>query len=690
MMGYEMDSLSKTPQLIHENTVDGDKEKGRKVSKKLLINKLNYINFQDSTILIHLRHKKFNNTISLHAKPQPCLGNQLDCCWEETSGIKQKLKSHTVQSFFVNDGQKLIFANADVVAINEEEISFHLPEISYEVSSRKVKRHASSNVKAQLIQNSALFHGSLVDFSSVSFRVDVTTIPPQTFQWINPGSPVNLIFSDCHEALYTGECRIIKQSYGQITRTFVLEPLNNQIRRFSPKESRSRRHKLVPSPNIIFRHPLTGKMVDLEVVDLSGSGCSVEENMDSSVLLPGMIIPELELSFANSFKMKCKTQVIYKNHHETDTDNRVKCGLAILDMNIEDHVRLLSLLNHAKDSRSYICNKVDMDALWKFFFETGFVYPKKYASIQTNKQKLKETYEKLYTQNPHIARHFVYQNKGVISGHMAMLRFFENTWLIQHHAASKTDTTSAGLSVLNQLSRSIIDSNNLYSSHMKYVSCYFRPENKFPNRIFGGVARYLNDQKACSLDNFAYFRYRRALNNNWDLAGQWELTKTQYDDLIELENYYENESGGLLIQAMDLEPSMVNLNNLSTEYHKLGFKRERHLLSVKMNNSIKAIIIVYISDTGLNMSELTNCVKLIILDRDKLTLNSIYTMLSIISVKFNWPEFPVLLFNLNYTEQYNIVYQNIYTLFIIDTQFSDPYFKYLNNLFKFTNTHKSC
>ncbi|KAF0220482.1 MAG: hypothetical protein FD174_1136 [Geobacteraceae bacterium] len=676
-----MDSVLKIPQQIHESGIHNEQKAGKKVSKKLLINKLNYINFQDGTILINLRHKKYNNTISLHAKPQPSMGDQLHCQWTQTEGLKQKLRSHTVQSLSVNEGQKLFLVKADVITVNEKEISFNLPEICYEVSARKVKRHPCKEIKAQLIQNSALFHGSLIDFSAVSFRVEVTTSPPQTFQWVISESPLHLILSGDHETLYSGECRILKQTCGPKTRTFVLEPLSNQIRRFKPKESRSTRHKLIPSPNIIFRHPLTGKTVDLEVVDLSGSGFSVEEDGDSTVLLPGMIIPELELSFANSLRMKCKAQIIYKKFYETDKVNRVKCGLAILDMDIEDHVRLLALVHQAKDRKSYICNKVDMDALWNFFFETGFIYPKKYAFIHANKEKFKETYEKLYTRNPNIARHFIYQDNGVILGHLAMLRYYENTWLIHHHAASKSESNRAGLVVLDQLARSINDCHNLYSAHMNFVACYYRPDNKFPNRIFGGIARHLNEPKACSLDTFAFFHYQREFNNEWDMLGPWGMAKTKPEDLRELESFYEHESGGLMTHALDMEPGSVDHDELSKEYNRLGFKRERHLFSLKRGGTLKAVFMVNATDVGLNMSELTNCITVIVLDPDELPKDTLYLMLSILSIKYEQNDMPVLLYPFTYADNQSISYEKLYNLWVLNIpQAGAEYLKLTENL----------
>ena len=143
---------------------------------------------------------------------------------------------------------------------------------------------------------------------------------------------------------------MVKQGQGQKIREYVLEPLKNHIQRFKHKEYRSMRQKITPSPDIIFRHPLTQKIISLKVVDISGSGFSVEEAENNAVLLPGMIIPELELNFANSLKVKCRAQVLYQNtSKDGQNENRVQCGLALLDMDIQHHSNLLAFLHQAKN-----------------------------------------------------------------------------------------------------------------------------------------------------------------------------------------------------------------------------------------------------------------------------------------------------------------------------------------------------
>ena len=673
-----MDSLRRIAQSFHNTSLDSKLEEEKKVNKKNLVNILNYINFQAGTILINFKHLKYDTIISLQARPQPCLENRLDCLWAELSGLEQKLSSYKFLNFLLTDGLALILVKADLKGISQEGISFDLPEIYYEISHRKVRRHLCKDIQVDFIQNGVTFYGFLQNFSSVAVCVEVSAVPPQSFCWVNPEYPVYIIFKNKQEVLYSGECKIIRQTYGQKTRTFALELVNNQIYRFKPKEFRSPRHRLSPQPDIVFTHPLTQKMIRLEVKDLSGSGFSIEEYLENSVLLPGLVIPELYIEFAHDFKIKCKAQIVYRNAYKgEDEKTYVQCGITILDMGIQEQVRFSALLSQ----KSYIFNKVDIDALWKFFFETGFIYPKKYALMHADNEKFKETYEKLYVQNPHIARHFIYQDKGIILGHISIIRFYENTWIIHHHAASRLGFNRAGLVVLRQLENYINDFHHLYSTHMNFVGCYFRPDNKFPSRVFGNCAREINDPKRCSLDSFAYFSIPGTCLQ-LHLADAWVLAKAQPEDLLELESFYEQTSGGLMLHALDLEPGIIDNDDLSKEYQQLGFKRERLLFSLKKDVTLKAIIMVNVSDMGLNLSNLTNCIHVIILDAEDLPYNILSTGLSMMSKYFEQEAIPVLLYPVSYAQNQFISYEKTYDLWILNTEYTDQYFKYMNNLFK--------
>ena len=410
----------------------------------------------------------------------------------------------------------------------------------------------------------------------------------------------------------------------------------------------------------------------------------MEEDDPDAVFLPGMILPQVEVNFAGSFRFSCKVQVVYRRPLSSpDTGSRVKCGLALLDISAEDHNKLLGLLPHAKNKHCYVCNRVDLDVLWDFFFETGFIYPQKYAFILSNKEKIKETYERLYNGDSIIARHFTYQNNEQILGHIAMLRFYDKAWMIHHHAGNTAASARAGLDVLNQIGRYILDSHRLHSIHMDYMLCFFRPQNKFPSRVFGRITRNINDPDGSSIDTFAYFHFQRSRANQQKLPSGWELGPIQNDDLLSLKYFYEEISGGLMIEVLNLEPETKEMGALISEYEHLGLRRERHLFALKKNSRLTAVIIANISDVGLNLSDLTSSLSVIVIDPSAITRTVIEDALQLVSELYTQEEVPVMMYPDRCAEDMAIPVEKLYNLWIMKTEYSDHYFRHLKRLLKF-------
>lgn len=680
-MEEHMESSSETRLLSPPDSEPVSPSTPKTYNRKYLVNKLNYINFVDGTITATFRHNKFATSLSLQIKPLPCKDRQLRCLWAETENLKQKLQSHSFVNLLIVGEQKSLLIEPEIVNIGEEGLEFRLPEECNEINSRKIRRHPGKNIAVQLVQNGTFFQGELVNFSSMSLNVRLRVEPPKTFQWINPSAPASVILSDSQGPVFSGEFKILNQSCDQNERFFILLLTDQHISKFSPKKHRSKRQKLVPSPDISFIHPLNGLPVELKVGDLSGSGLSVEEDSYNSVLLPGLIIPEMQLVFADGARLQCKAQVIYRNECPTEgKQDRTKCGIAILDMRIEDQAKLLGILNQGQNQHSYVSNQVNLEALWKFFFETGFIYPEKYAFIESRKDLLKDTYRKIYSDSPNIARHFVYQDNGAILAHMAMIRFYSKAWLIHHHAAQKQETRKGGLTVLSHISRYANELHRLYSAHLDFVFCYFRPDNRFPSRVFGGVAEHMNNPKACSVDTFAYFHFRNTFSKNWNINESWCINRACPEDLFELGRFIEHTSGGLMVPAFDLEPGCHDDKDLTREFEAIGLKRERHIFSLKIKNNLKAVILADISDLGLNLSDLANCFKVIILDASGLNKDILYLMLSMLCVKLQLGRVPVLIYPCDFAKTVDIPIEKEYNLWILNLQHLDGYFEFCKKI----------
>lgn len=659
---------------------------GQEIKKqKYLVNKLNYMHFEDRTIRVAFKHEQFDRTLTFEAIPEPCIQGKLYCLWADELVQEIDLERYVFQHIFISDDKELIYAVPTVLEYTNQGIAFKLPETCSRFRPQRGKRFYCQGIEVTFCQNSTVFKGELLEFSPFALIVCIESLPPHTFQWIDPDKPVIVMLYENGNNYYSGECRILscQKNRNQKKRIYELEPIKKQVSRFRPKEIRSTRQELTPSPDIVFNHPLTKKKVILKVKDISGSGISVLETQNNAQLLPGLVLSDVEISFAYSLRLKCCIQVIYSTSFQ-DKDGKVlqRCGLAFLDMDMKDHLKLLSILQQALDENAYICNEVNMDELWNFLFETGFIYPEKYQHMQSNKKNLKQTYEKLYTQNPHIARHFIYQDNGQILGHMAMVRFYHNSWMIHHHAANSARSKWAGIKVLSQISRYVDSAHNLASAQMRYVFCYFRPNNRFPRRVFGGVADYLEDRKKCSLDTFAYMHLDKSIQDRKPLPENWTVDKPKKNDLLELEYFYEDTSYGLFLDAFELNQEDDLTGQLASEYHDLGFKKEKYVFSLKENNKLKAFFLINISDFGLNMSDLTNCIKVIVIDDQNLSQEIFFSSLYSFFSYFEMDHIPVLVYPTYYIEHIQVEIKKYYTLWILDLNYIDRYLQFCNRLLR--------
>ena len=136
-----------------------------------------------------------------------------------------------------------------------------------------------------------------------------------------------------------------------------------------------------------------------------------------------------------------------------------------------------------------------------------------------------------------------------------------------------------------------------------------------------------------------------------------------------------------MLEALDLKPDMAARNELAREYQKLGFRKERYLYALKKDGDLKALAMVNISDIGLNMSNLTNCPTVIVLD-DDVDRRILTSFMSFIATKYDGSDLPVLLYPATHAMKCSISSEKLYNLWILNMQYTDHYFSYLENLIK--------
>ena len=182
---------------------------------------------------------------------------------------------------------------------------------------------------------------------------------------------------------------------------------------------------------------------------------------------------------------------------------------------------------------------------------------------------------------------------------------------------------------------------------------------------------------------FAYFHFngsKISIENKYDISWNWSLNPSDSEDIEELDAFYSHNCGGLMLKALNIEYNNINLNGLSAEYRKTGLKRERYFFSLKRDNTLIAVIMVNVANKGLNLSDLTNGTNVIILDSENLSEHVLKTTLYLISARLKTENFSVLVHPVDYMINNSVPFEKTYNLWMLDTQFGDTYFRYVNRL----------
>ena len=647
------------------------------IDRMKLINMINHLHFKGSPLFILLKHPVHRNSLLVKAHPEPCLGSQLTCRWDE-SYHRYQLKSHPPLCLVILYNPFMIIASLNLFRGDHNGFTLQLPEKSYALNQRRSRRYPCRDVTAELIQSGFGITGELMDFSASAFRIQTDPQASGHNGGFNPDAPASIRLFSKQIMIYSETCRCIRQSDDQdSSRQIVFASESEHIRRFPAKKIRNPRKLLLPSLTAVFRHPFFRQRIQRDIFDISTTGFSVRDKPVDDVFMPGMIIHDLSILLAGIPVAVCTAQILYRRMEA----EFIQYGMAFLDMDIRSYSRINHVLGMNTDPRISVSTEVDMDALWEFLFQTGFIYPEKYGHCQSHRQDFIETYRKLYQENPEIARHITYEKNGRIYGHISMIRAYERSWLIQHHAARSVENKRAGLIVLRQMMLFLNGMYPLPSAKMDYAICYFRPENKFPNRVFGGFARDFNNFQACSLDLFAYLTLPvTALEKNLPL--EWVLRESTPPDLWELEQFYRHHSGGLLMHVLRCREPGPGEASLEKDFDRFGFSRKCRFYSLLYQGRLKSFFIVDQSDTVINMSDLLNCIKVLITDPGDLPWEWLCLAVSKLGNVYNLQKATVLIYPAHCADSAGIVNNKRYQLWILNLRYSNQFMDYVQKNFR--------
>lgn len=644
---------------------------------RYLIDKINYCHFQDRTISLILRHNTLNRLKTIEAKVLPCDGFELICQLTAVDYNERILSKFEVNKIHISFNNTFLYFYPKYAYSSSEYLYIGLPEYIEEIMLAEPYKSNCQNVQAQVICEQDILNAKPLQFNSSIIELLVYRHEHEKNTWISFKNTVLLLLYSNDEVYFSGHCNICTEIEVENGIYLILELPYNSSSMLNKRKYRSQRIALTPSPEVIFKHPIDNKLYTFKAKDISGKGISFEVPFEYNFCFPRLTIPNLSIRFGFQFSLVTKMQIIYCMSYNDESD-RIICGGCFLNLDLDTITNILGLLQHVQNEKSYVDDKtIGSDQIWKFFFESGFIPPDKYANIAQEKDKIKSLYTSLYSGSPHISKQFTYQENGEILAHVSMVRFFERAWLIHHHAADNHKKPYAGIKVLSQVSHYVNEVHHYDAANMDKVMCFYQTEKKFPERVFGGVAYNINDRKKCSTDTFAYIHSATKLPHNVFIKDHL-VEPALNDDIEDFIYTYNKISNGLLLNTFHFRDS----ENLIYEYNWFGMHRNLKSYVVCINNITIAIILVVFSDISLNLSNLTNCIYFFCIDQEKVTQSIINSSINEVSKLEKLNDLSIMIFPYDIVKNKDIYYEKKYTLWILNLDYLDEYFEFCNKMFK--------
>lgn len=644
-----------------------------KISQTKLINALNYIHFKNEFLWARIRGKLVPEALLVKIHPGPCRKDVVHCQLAE--GIPINLMHYQVEHLIIEDGKSALVIPVTVQAVTPDSISVLLPAHGHRLGTRKVRRLMGQQLVCELSQGTVHVQAYLYDFSIAGFRIGRDTVgedPPG----LDTRESVKVCMRKDGATVFAGTCRILRQEIKDGHQVLILKPLSERGQSGPPfrrKRIRNPRLCLVPTPKAVFHHPLSNHHVTFELDDITIFGFSLKEHIDDAVLLPGMIIRDLTLLFGGDTECICTAQVL----HTRRKGDSIHVGLSIRDMDVNTGMRIYDIVTNALDRHANSRQIEDMDALWEIFFETGFIYPEKYEYLSRVRDAFKETYRRLYQSGKDIFFHFTYQQNGRIFGHISFIRAYQHLWMIHHFAARPMHgQRRIGLEVYKHIFNLYDAARRFPSANLDYVMCYFRPTSSFNMYFQGGFCRMLNNPHVCSMDLFTY--HYLPVTDAQTLPPGWSLEEgLGKADLSALRAYYAEQSGGLFLDALGIGKQYPDEPPLEEYYARSGLFRRTGIYTLKHTGRIKALCIVDQSDIGLNLSELLNCIKVIVIDPEELPWEVLAAGISHLAGAYQTDQIPVMIYPHTYAADAGLACDRSYHVWILDSRYADIYINHM-------------
>ncbi|MBN1308563.1 MAG: hypothetical protein JXA18_11630 [Chitinispirillaceae bacterium] len=344
--------------------------------------------------------------------------------------------------------------------------------------------------------------------------------------------------------------------------------------------------------------------------DLSIRGMSFYVREATVPIFPGLLLQNFSIHFPFHQRIAVDFFITSCTLLGADSHFQYRIGGSFKSISIEGRNTIALAIQQAFNEHIYEWSEDDLNRLWEFYFESGFIYSKKRRQIFSYSQDIIDTYHKLLKRENPIFKVFLYKQDGDIKGHLSAIHFFDNAWMVQHLMAAKGAKGSIAKEVLDSLNVFFDDLHAEHPNEQNYIFFFYREENTFPAIIFGNIRekvanKWISD--SIDLDFCLPKQYNNSIADDVVQHNRYVVREADSSDLEQLEMFLLSEGCIPVFQLEGLNrESIVNLS-LESEYERLGLYRYRKVYAAEdIDTGTRCFSVANYSSPGINFSELNN------------------------------------------------------------------------------------
>jgi hypothetical protein len=353
---------------------------------------------------------------------------------------------------------------------------------------------------------------------------------------------------------------------------------------------------------------LPGGLFSRPVLEISSTGFSFAMNPAVDLFPPGMRLSHIRLRLGE-LTLACGGSVRNLNPI-AGKPNLLRCGVVLDELDPSARTRLADGVMRHRYPGLVDARVLSFEELWSFFKNTRFLYPEKIATLEPMMPEVRQTFLGLQARSDGVFKSLMYcEEGGNPIGYLSCVRAYRRTWVVQHLAGFTRTRGRQAPQILNTGLAEYVD-----HAGVEYVKIFFRPENKWPARIFGGFARKVSDHQLSDLRTFEHLVLStgEALEERPGAFGI-EVIEAGRGDLGVVEQHFVAAERGLLLRSDDLTRSSLDLSDLRLAFEELGIFRRRTVLLALRKDVPVGFALCEVSSPGINLSEILSALRLVVL-----------------------------------------------------------------------------